>query len=198
MPSKMEQAKLDALSDEALVKAILSGRSKAQFNLLVARYQQRVFDLVVSILGVRFASDAQDVTQDVFVVLYKQLDRFRHESKFSTWLYRVVFNHTIDYRRRHKHYHLLKEEQTWDLTTADARTEPDAQLKKTEEQKQVLACLERLPESQRICLYLQYWLGYSINDIAQLLVTQDNTVKSHIFRAKKQLTKMLEEAGYDR
>lgn len=198
MPHKADQAKLDALSDEALVKAIVSGRSTAQFNLLTKRYQQRVFDLVVSILGVRFASDAQDVTQDVFIMLYRQLDRFRHESKFSTWLYRVVFNHTIDYKRRNKHYHLFKDEQTWDHAVSSEESHPDQQLKRTEEQKQVLLCMEKLPESQRICLYLQYWLGYSISDIAQLLITQENTVKSHIFRAKKKLTEMLEELGYDR
>ena len=195
--NKPEQSQFAVLSDEALVETIVSERSTTQFNLLVARYQKKVFDLVVSILGVRFSADAQDVTQEVFVVLYKQLDRFRHESKFSTWLYRVVFNHTIDYKRRNKHYRLVDNEEAIERNSSSESSQPDTQQRIEEERKQILSCMEHLPESQRICLYLKYWLGYSMNDIAQLLVTEENTVKSHLFRAKKKLAKLMEELGYE-
>ena len=86
--------------DEAVVAAYLETRDPALFRLLVERHQERVFRLVASILGPFADLDAEELTQEVFVRVHERLDSFRGEARFSSWLYRLTYNRTIERRRR--------------------------------------------------------------------------------------------------
>lgn len=166
------------------------------FEAMVSRYQERVFRLVSGVLGPRFASDAEDATQEVFLQAYVKMSGFRGESRFATWLYRLAYNRSIDYRRRLMRIHTPLAE-----SDADSRPQPapkDDPFRSTslnEQARSLQARLAELSEPQRLAVYLRYWQGCSIDEIAELTTSKSATVKSHLFRARRRLARSIEEAA---
>ncbi len=87
------------MEDLELVYRCCRDDDRDAFKSLVEKYQDRVLRLVASILGPHADLDAEEVTQDVFLRIYRKLDQFRGESQFSSWLYRVAYNAALDHRR---------------------------------------------------------------------------------------------------
>src|SRR5256712_11805287 len=88
-----------SMDDSDLIREYLETGDSALFAQLAAKYQDRVFRLAVSILGPGFEPEAEEVAQEVFVLVYRHLSSFRLESRFGTWLYRIAYNRAIDTRR---------------------------------------------------------------------------------------------------
>jgi RNA polymerase sigma-70 factor (ECF subfamily) len=184
-------AKEAAREDALLVERFVRCGDEALFAELVARYKDRVYRLALSILGsIEFAPDAQDVAQDVFLEVYRHLRSFRADSSFSTWLYRVTTNRALDVkgRRRFSAPHLP--EQAIHAIGADVRSGDDAL-----SAAQVRSAMSHLPEIQQAILNLYYWMGYSTQEIAEQLSLGQNTVKSHLFRARRTLHETLVRRG---
>ena len=99
--SRPAQPDSNVFSDEQLVKIIIRKSSQPHFRMLIARYQAKVQSIALSVLGPGKHADAEDVAQDVFVKVYQQLGKFRGDTRFSTWLYRVAMNMAIDHQRKH-------------------------------------------------------------------------------------------------
>ena len=87
------------MDDESAALAFAQTRDPALFELLVAHHQERVLRLVAGLLGPHADLDAQEVTQDIFLRVSQKLATFRGEARFSTWLYRLAYNHTLEHRR---------------------------------------------------------------------------------------------------
>lgn len=180
--------------DASLVRRCRDGRDVEAFGELVRRYRDKVFRLVVSVLGQAFAADAEDVAQDVFIRAHHSLASFRGDAAFSTWLYRIAFNHALNTksRMRFRAPHLTDEA----LVSAAADTPAADQALDAQRTRAVIdACIGELPEVYQAALRLHYWMGASMSEIAELLETPENTVKSYLHRARRLLRAMLTQRG---
>jgi len=171
-------------SDEFIVSQITSGQ-KDLFRLLIRRYGRPVYGMGMSFF--RNAEDASDFAQEVFLKVYRSLPRFEERSRFSTWLYKIAYNTAINGLNRRKEFQSLAEV---DGEPVDGDT-PERQAIRGAARDAVLASLRELPERYRVCIDLSFFYGCSYREIEMITGFPVNTVKSHVFRAKKLLREKL-------
>ena len=173
--------------DRIIVNQIISGQ-KEMFRLLVKRYERAVYGMGVSFF--RNADDASDFRQEVFLKVFRNLYQFEGRSRFSTWLYKVAYNTALNAVARKKDYHSLVEEE---IVSKDDT--PERKVLRSIARDAVLEAITELPEKFRICVDLSFFYDRSYQEIEMITGYPVNTVKSHVFRAKKILRKKLE--GYE-
>ncbi|HEX8811891.1 MAG TPA: RNA polymerase sigma factor, partial [Terracidiphilus sp.] len=170
-------------NDSQLVVRAQGGDQKA-FAELVRRYSGLVFRLAVSILGKEFVPEAEDVTQEVFLKVHHALETFRGEAEFSSWVYRITFNHAVNlkervrFRRPHEGEAVLEH-------VAVAEPGPDRQVETAQRNRALEECIQTLPELYQAAVRQYYWLGAGVGEIAESLGVPENTVKSYLHRARK-------------
>ena len=191
-------ASLSSADDTALLDRFLRTDEEEVFEILVRRYQEKVFRLAVSILGRGAESEAEDATQEVFVVLLRRLRSFRRECAFSTWLYRLARNQIIDYRRRapRRRPH-VGDDVLRDVPDGGPLADPQRVMAAGQERARLMRLVERLGEPQRVVVHLYYWQEQSVAEISELLEIGASTVRSHLFRARRNLAAALREDGQD-
>jgi RNA polymerase sigma-70 factor, ECF subfamily len=176
--------------DRVLVRAAQKG-GEAEFEELVRRHQKRVFGLVNGIL--RRREDVEDVVQQVFMKVYVSLKRFDMRAAFSTWLYKITVNECWDYLRKKKVRPLayeadLSEEQVAQLDgAASAERPPESPAARAETKEMLEWMLAKLPEQDRELLVLKEIEGFSVQELAEILDLNVNTVKVRLFRARGRL-----------
>jgi len=162
--------------------------TEAAFEELVRRHQQRVFALVSGIL--RRQEDVEDVAQQVFLKVFLSLRKFDQRAAFSTWLYRITINECWDYLRKKKVRPLvyesdLSEEQVSCLDgIASSGRPPEAPNDRAEAKQLLERLLEKLSEPDRQLLVLKEMQGFSVQELAEILNLNVNTVKVQLFRAR--------------
>ncbi len=183
-----------SLADVDLVARFLSKRDMEDFEILVRRHRDKVFALATSILGRDSGSEAEDATQEVFIVIYRQLASFRGDAAFSTWLYRVARNQISGFRRRRAHRVLPGgADGISDIPDNDSTTDPLSVVAENDVRQQLLQVVDELSETQRVIVHLFYWQEQSVKAIGSLLEVETNTIKSHLRRARIKLAEMLQE-----
>lgn len=184
------------LSDEALIEAAAGGDGAA-FEALMRRYQSQVFQFVRWQPGVNERS-AEDITQEVFLQLYRVAGQFRGGARFRTWFFtlarNVCRNHQRTLRRRApERWYALPEEALAGLP--DRAPGPQARCERGEAQRMVGAALVRLPAWQREVLLLREWQDLSYSEIAEVLDVPIGTVRSRLHKARASLMELLAPAG---
>jgi len=184
----------EGMDDSELIREFLETRDSALFGRLAGRYQARVFRLAVSILGPGFEPEAEEVVQEVFLLVYRHLETFRLDSRFGTWLYRIAYNRAIDARRtaRLRLPHLDEEALS---DRAAPQSDPARLFEEAEHARTVRACVDELPDLYRAVLYLHYWNEAKIPEIGELLGIPEGTVKSYLHRARQALHGSLKKRG---
>jgi RNA polymerase sigma-70 factor (ECF subfamily) len=172
---------LEGQNEAILVDQILSGQ-KELFRLLIDRYQRQVHAMGISFF--RNAEDAADFTQEVFIKTYRNLASFRSQARFSTWLYRIAYNTAVNGINRRREYQSLAE----DPLTEEG---PEQQALRRAAQQAVKDAVAELPEKYRVCVDLFFFYDRSVREIGEITGLPENTVKSHVFRAKKLLREQL-------
>jgi RNA polymerase sigma-70 factor, ECF subfamily len=184
----------------ALVQRAQAGDRDA-LSALVQSQQTYVYSIAMSLM--HNPADASDMTQEAFVRLMRSLGTYRGETKFTTWLYRLVTNICLDgLRRRGRTVDSLDEPMTTqageDAQTAGERladndrwTHPEEEVELRESATEVRAALGRLPSAQRVALTMHYFEEMRYEDIADIMGLPLNTVKSHIRRGKERLGLLL-------
>jgi RNA polymerase sigma-70 factor (ECF subfamily) len=186
--------------DPALLRR-LRARDERAFRELVDAHRHAVFNLCYRMLGNR--AEAEDLAQDVFVAVFKTIDTFREEAKFTTWLYRVAVNHSknrIKYlaRRRDKQRDELDEfaPDANDAALGPTRAaRPDRALEGAQLEAQLQAAIATLDEEHRVLVVLRDVEDLSIEEICEITGLPDGTVKSRLHRARAALRKKLERHG---
>ncbi|MEJ2680729.1 MAG: RNA polymerase sigma factor RpoE [Gammaproteobacteria bacterium] len=180
--------------DQLLVEQAQQGSRRA-FEVLITKYQHRVVGLAR-----RFLRDdelAQDVAQDVFVKVYRSLPRFRGDSAFYTWVYRITVNTAKNYltaQNRRPPQQDVAIEDAERYVVADALREmdsPEEQIFADQLEKALKNTLEELPEELRVAITLREFEGMSYEEIAQVMGCPIGTVRSRIFRAREALDKCI-------
>jgi RNA polymerase sigma-70 factor (ECF subfamily) len=174
------------LSDDApLIEATLAG-DKAAFGQLVGRYQDRLYNSLVRVLG--SAEDARDIVQDAFVQAFLKLNTFRGSSAFYTWLYRIAFNLAMSHARKGRPMRSLDQQKSvHGAEPVDGQPAPEASLASRERVELVHAALAQLSAEYRQILVLRELEGCRYDEIAEILELPAGTVRSRLFRARLQL-----------
>ena len=169
--------------DQIIVAQIVSGQ-KELFRLLVKRYEQAVYGMGMSFF--LNTEDASDFTQEVFLKTFRNLSRFEGRSRFSTWLYKISYNTAINSVTRNKEYHSLTEDEI--ISGSD---NPERNLLRELARNAVLEAVKTLPERFKVCVDLFFFYDRSYQEIEIITGFPVNTIKSHVFRAKKILREKL-------
>ena len=170
---------------ERLLIARLRERDEGAFSEIVRLYGDKVFSLTYRMLGNR--QEAEDVAQEVFITVFKTVDGFRGEAKFSTWLYRIAYNVFRDQARKRKELVGIDEAQ-WqsqaDPQTADPGLRHD-----------LMNALNSLPLHERSAIVLCCQNGLSHDEAARVLEIPLGTVKTNVLRGREKLKKILAAWG---
>jgi RNA polymerase sigma-70 factor (ECF subfamily) len=171
--------------DRQTIQAVLSGDAD-RFGLLVLKYQDRLFNGVIRMLG--SASDAEDVVQDSFLQAFRKLSTFRETSSFYTWIYRIAINAAINLRRRDRRSRTQSDFNTLsERLIADDQPGPTRRIEQSEEVQALQDGLNQLSDEHRNILVLREIEGMSYEDISQILDMPIGTVRSRLHRARLQL-----------
>ncbi len=182
---KEEKNDASPIDEKVLVAEIAAGQ-KDLFRVLVKRYERQVYGMGMSFL--RNAEDASDFTQEVFLKAYKGLVDFEGRSRFSTWLYKIAYNTAVNSANRKKEFHSLAE----DAQASDSDT-PEERTMRLLAQHAVQEAVRDLPDRYRVCVDLFFFYDRSYNEIEAITGFPVNTIKSHVFRAKKLLREKLKD-----
>ena len=192
---RSDSPRADTLTDEYLVAEVQAGDQSA-YAVLVERYSDYVFTIAVRIIGDE--DDAADIAQEAFVRAYKAIGRFRGDSKFSSWLYRIAANRALTHLKRKK-----RRPQTVDIDLgayieADAlvsgsRDDPGQHVLDQEFRRAIRGAVSKLPVQYRTVITLFYLEEKSYNEVAEMLGIPMGTLKTHLHRGRAMLRGVLEE-----
>jgi RNA polymerase sigma-70 factor (ECF subfamily) len=180
--------------DAILVRAVLKGDTGA-FRELIAVYERLVVTIVCKMIDGK--EDREDICQEVFLRVYDKLSSFRFGSKLSTWIGTIAFNQSVNFLKRKRSvlhedmYRANKEtnegEAETEVDIADNSTLPDEAVMDKEQAQLLARNIEALPLLQRTIILLFHQEELSLEEIAVITSLPVNTVKSHLFRARKTL-----------
>lgn len=155
------------------------------YRILIDRHKNYIYTLIYQM--VNHAETAEDLSQEVFVKLFRTISQFRGQSKFTTWLYRLTVNIVQDYRRSIKgksFLNLIDKMKEW-LPSSDSL--PEQQIIAKEERDLKWQLIGELPEKYRLILILHYLKEFSYQEIAEITELPTKTIETRLYRAKKML-----------
>ncbi|WP_242085377.1 RNA polymerase sigma factor [Aestuariivivens sediminis] len=176
--------------DQYYINLIIEGHTNA-FKVLVDRYKDMVFTLTHRILKNR--EEAEEVSQDTFVKVYKSLKKFKGDSKFSTWIYKIAYNSSLDRLKKNKkfqHHVAINEFTAHEVKTMDNALKT---MEEDERKQAIQDCMALLPGDDAYLLTLYYYEGLSLEEISKTMGLKPNHVKVKLFRSRKKLATILKQ-----
>ena len=188
---------------ERLLIRRLKDRDEKAFREIVRRYSDQVYNMTYRMLGNR--EEAEDVAQEVFIIVFKSIDSFRGDSKFSTWLYRITANtckNRIKYlARRHDRQKseydegIDRDQAAGAVTAPNAPRRPDAAMAGLELELKLQDAINSLDEDHRLLVVLRDIQELSYEEICEIMGLPEGTVKSRLHRARAALRKKMQHYG---
>ncbi len=182
-------------NEKALLEKAKNGDLDA-FEKLIEGYQKKVFNIVYRMIG--NPDDASELTQEVFIRVFRSIGSFKEESQFSTWIYKIATNICLDELRKQKKHKVisLDEEIKSDdgemkRQIEDDKPQPDIIAERNELKKTVRNAILALPDEYRLVIIMRDIKGLSYEEIARITKCPEGTVKSRINRARKALKAIL-------
>ncbi|MBS1682837.1 MAG: sigma-70 family RNA polymerase sigma factor [Bacteroidetes bacterium] len=168
----------------SLIDRVIAGE-EAQYAVLVDKYKSYAFTIALKVVGNR--AEAEEIAQDGFIKAFHYLKKFNREAKFSTWLYRIVFNTAISYKRKNKIQFQSIENHI------EYAGKSDDEIEKEEKKKFVTKAIEKLTEADRVAVQLYYIKEFSLEETAEMLGQNINTLKVRVHRARQRLADELKK-----
>tara|TARA_B100000925_G_C21903321_1_gene428096 strand:+ start:95 stop:679 length:585 start_codon:yes stop_codon:yes gene_type:complete len=187
--SKASNSK-DEISNAELVRKSQFG-DKAAFEQLVIRHQELVFSLAYKLTGNR--EMANDVAQEAFIRAWKAIEKFRGDSTFSTWIYRITVNTAWTLRKKAKKHNTLNIDDTYEPIVIDEKKDPELVAINSDLSSVLINALDKIPIEQRIIVELKNIEGRSHKEIADYLDISVTAAKVRLHRAHQKLRQILEE-----
>lgn len=194
--SPRENASASSLEDDTFVKDALAG-NEASYKKLVDKYQKPLYFHIRKMIKEKEL--VEDLVQEVFMKAFKNLSTYSHDYAFSTWLYRIATNHTIDYLRKKKLQTLSIDEPyktkdgEMEIQLPDESFSTDKPVMKKQRKQIVQQAIQNLPEKYQAVIEMRHMEEKSYQEIADILDLPLGTVKAHIFRAREMLYKALKD-----
>jgi len=195
-PPLSEQKLESRKEDSNLIHAALRGEQYA-YKKLLRKYHDQIFHLIARIIHNR--EQVEDLTQEAFVKAFASLKNFNEEYAFSTWLYKIATNSSIDYIRKKKldtfsiDKPIAMDESEYSYELPDTTYQPDKRIIQHERSKLIEEAINGLPEKYKRVIILRHTEERDYAEIAKLLKLPIGTVKAHIFRARELLYKSLRD-----
>ena len=180
----------DEISNSELVRKSQFG-DKAAFEQLVIRHQELVFSLAYKLTGNR--EMANDVAQEAFIRAWKAIEKFRGDSTFSTWIYRITVNTAWTLRKKAKKHNTLNIDDTYEPIVIDEKKDPELVAINSDLSSVLINALDKIPIEQRIIVELKNIEGRSHKEIADYLDISVTAAKVRLHRAHQKLRQILEE-----
>ena len=177
------------IPEDELVRRIVAGE-KQLFAIIVDRYKNKVFGLLRG-MGASHP-DAQDLAQDTFIRVYRNLATRREGSSFSAWIYTIAVNRMRDFMRQQKPVMVAD---TLELVEAAEEGTPEKTVLQQEMKREIVQQLDRLPEAYRLVLLLKYTNELSYEEIARITGMNQLQVRNALYRGKKALRKQMDRKG---
>ena len=187
--SKASNSK-DDISNAELVRKSQFG-DKTAFEQLVIRHQELVFSLAYKLTGNR--EMANDVAQEAFIRAWKAIEKFRGDSTFSTWIYRITVNTAWTLRKKAKKHNTLNIDDTYEPIVIDEKKDPELVAINSDLSSVLINALDKIPIEQRIIVELKNIEGRSHKEIADYLDISVTAAKVRLHRAHQKLRQILEE-----
>jgi len=186
---------MNHFDEKELIQNIQKGEVHL-FKELYESYKDLVFGICFKFLENN--SEAEDLTQDIFIKVYNFIDKFRFDSKFSTWLYKISVNHCLNYLRKKRKIQFLSfntfivsSDQEEHSCLIDRNMNIEQMINQEEMEKIVRRAVNSLPEKQRTAILLNKFEGLSYSETALIMETTVSSIESLLFRAKQNLCKIL-------
>ncbi len=186
------------MTDQELIQQVTENNNHSAFALLVDRYQKLVVNTCRGF--VNSYADAEDLAQDVFIELFESLPDFRHESKLSTWIYRITVNKSLNFVRKRKRETFFdsitslfgsSEGKNGNSNIGFSSNDADTDIKSKELRVELKRAINALPENQKIAFILNKYQDLSYKEVAEVMDISLSSVESLLFRAKGNLQKSL-------
>lgn len=182
-------------ADTDLISRAAGGDSSA-FQALVERHRSMVYRVAYQFAGNHH--DAEDIAQEVFIKVYRSLDRFRQDAQLTSWMYRIVMNACIDHRRRQRLAVAApfgEEAEQRMLNTPEERPDPEERAYAGELGQVLESEIGRLPNGQRVVFVMRHHQGMKLCEIAEALGLAEGTVKRQLHAAVHRLRQALTQAN---
>ena len=186
------------IDDRELAPLAAEGREGA-YRELLSRYERPVFSLVYRM--VRDRTLAEDLAQEAFVRAFNAIDTYDPSYKFSSWIFKIANNHTIDHLRKRKldtvsihgspHAGSTEEEERTSITLESTEEDPESYVESRELGSQIEEAIGRLRPDYRTAVLLRHVEGHSYDEIAEIMEVPLGTVKTYLHRARGELKEML-------
>ena len=183
--------------EELLIRKAQRGNLQA-FENLVQRYDAKIMRLIYNM--VNDIEDSRDLYQEVFIKVFKSIKKFRFQSEFYTWLFRIAINTSINFRKKktsHQHEsiddYMEESSHNRNIISSIETVNPEQHIIDRELNDQIQRSLDTLSPKQRSVFVLKHYHGYKLSEIANTLNCSEGTVKNYMFRAVQKLKKSLKE-----
>ena len=180
----------ESTSNSELVRLSQLGNQSA-FEQLVVRHQDLVFSLAFKLTGNK--EMANDVAQEAFIRAWKAIDKFRGDSTFGTWIYRITVNSAWTLRKKAKKHNTLNIDDTYEPVIIDEKRDPELVAINSDLSSTLINALDKIPLDQRIIVELKNIEGRSHKEIADFLGISVTAAKVRLHRAHQRLRDILEE-----
>ncbi|HEX8332087.1 MAG TPA: sigma-70 family RNA polymerase sigma factor [Segetibacter sp.] len=183
---------VDSGSENALINEVLVGNKKA-FVQLIHQYEGLVLHIVTPLIGIN--QDREDICQDVFIKVYEKLNTFQFKSKLATWIGNIAYNTSINFLQKKRNVLLsdllsVNEDKSFIDELESDYNNPEQIIIKKENINELNKNITKLPEIQKSILLLFYKDELSVDEISRIMEMPINTIKSHLFRARKSLKQL--------
>ena len=182
---------VEKVRDGVLVRRVKKG-DKDAFSELVEKYKRRIYFVAYRMTNSH--SDADDLSQEAFIKAYESINNFREKSRFSTWLYRIVVNITINHLKKVGKRQTFTLDENISFKNSDLATYTDNPCKSAERRElhqKITKAIESLPPDQKTVVVLAILEGLHHKEIAEIVSCSEKTVSWRLFQARKKLTEKL-------
>ena len=177
--------------EQLWIQQVLAGDKQAYAHI-INKYKNQLYATILRMT--KHPQDAQDLVQDAFIKVYRNLDKYDASGSFSSWLYRVAINHCMDEFRKKSHSTVQVE---IDETKVVNREHPEVVFLKKEKSRQLERLISTLPEDERLIILLRYINEISYEEIGEMMDVPLSTVRNKLHRAKKKMRETVKrEGGY--
>lgn len=181
---------MNKIEDQHYINLILNGNPNV-FATLVDRYKDLVFTLALKMLTNK--EEAEEIAQDTFLKAYHSLNKFKGESKFSTWLYRITYNTCLDRLKKKKKERTTSYIEDFSEHQTKVIENILDSIDENEKNIAIQECLTELPSEDAFLLILYYFDGQSVEEIAKVIDISTDNVKIKLFRIRKKLATILKK-----
>lgn len=191
------------MNEERIVCELKAGNYTV-FKEIVELFKNRVFGMAYKFTN--NYEEAQDLSQEIFLKIYKEIGGFRFESKLSTWIYRISINTCLDWKRKNSKVKILStsiinnDDEAVELDIKDDNPLPDEAFIQSENQREVHELVYKLPDKYKTVIIMYHFNNMSYQDISTALNIPERTVETRLYRARRllkdELTKLNERCGY--